>query len=71
MEKDMEQSPPKKGSIERIVLDKLIERGDKGITIFDLPESLNIDDAELARIIQRLENGIYESEIDSELFRDA
>ena len=52
---------PKKGTIERIVLDKLREAGTKGVTHFDFTDP-PISESRLAEAIANLQNGMYESE---------
>ncbi|MFS2027118.1 hypothetical protein [Massilia sp. CT11-137] len=51
---------PKKGTIERIVLDKLLEAGDQGVTHFDFYPP--ISEAQLAQAIENLKNGAFEVE---------
>jgi len=55
---------PIEGSIERIVLDKLIDSAGKGITIYDFPEYLNITADVLEQTIRNLEHNIFKSEND-------
>jgi hypothetical protein len=62
---------PVKGSVERTVLDKLIESKGKGITIFDFPEHLNITAELLDQAIRNLENNMFESECDEQIKFDA
>lgn len=59
-------SPPKEGTIERIVLDKLLDSED-GCTYLDFDPALGITEEVMDDIIERLAHGIYESEDDHAL----
>ncbi len=63
-------SPPKEGTIERIVLDKLLDSED-GCTYLDFDPALGITEDVMDEIIERLAHGIYESEDDDERKFDA
>jgi len=53
---------PKTGTLEKIVLDKLLEKGTEGITILDFPEHLNITSVAIEHIIGKLRSGTFETE---------
>ena len=61
---------PKKGTLERLFLDKLKSSGDEGVTYLDFLgtgiTAINID-----QIVENLRTGMFESENDSELKMDA
>jgi len=61
---------PKEGTIERIVLDKLIEN-EGGITYLDFPEHLNITEELLEQAVTNLQTGIFESEDDVQIKFDS
>lgn len=61
---------PKLGTIERIVLDKLLVSTD-GVSFFDFDPVLGITDEILAEVVERLRHGIFESEFDDEIKFDA
>lgn len=46
--------------IQIIVLTKLLDAGEKGVTIYDFPESLNLDAGSLDQIILELNGGLDE-----------
>lgn len=62
--------PPKQGTIERIVLDKLLSNED-GFTYLDFDPALGITEAIMDDIVERLTHGIYESEDDSAIKFDS
>ena len=53
---------PKTGTLEEIVLDKLLEKGTEGITILDFPEHLNITSGVIDHIIGKIRSGTFETE---------
>ena len=59
-----------KDALERVVLQKLVDNGDAGITVADFPDHPEITESTLADIIQRIENGIYETTEDSQMKKD-
>lgn len=56
---------PKEGTIERIVLDKLQEAGEEGVTHFDFVDPA-ISEERLAQAIENLKNGMFEAEDDED-----
>jgi hypothetical protein len=54
---------PKKGTIERMVLEKLEEAGENGITHFDFTDP-PISAERLAEVIENLRNCMFEAEDD-------
>ena len=60
---------PKEGTMERVVLDRLIE-SDAGVTYMDFA-GYGLTDESLAQIVQNLRTGMFEAENDDELRIDA
>ena len=52
---------PKQGTGERMVLDKLEEAGEEGITHFDFTDP-PISEGRLAQAVENLKNGMFEAE---------
>lgn len=48
----------KEATIEEVVLEMLIKKGDAGVTVGDFPEHLELDEKRLAEIIDRIEQGL-------------
>lgn len=61
---------PIKGSLERILFDKLIERGIEGVTASDF-EGTGITEDNIDQLINNLRNGMYAAEEDNQLKVDA
>ncbi len=61
---------PKIGTPESIVLSKLIQNGDKGVTVFDFVQH-DWSEEYLHQIIENLKNGMFESEEDKTIKLDA
>lgn len=65
---------PVKGSLERVLLDCMIELGDsgkgRGVTYFDLIGT-GVTEENIDQIAQNLRNGMFVSERDDELKADA
>ncbi len=61
---------PKKGTLERITLDLLIEHPE-GITCNSFPAKMKVTEAELARAVENLRSNIFESEEDDLIKFDA
>ena len=57
--------------IDAVVLQKLIDAGEKGISILDFNESDGVTEEMLASSIQRLRYGIFESPDDGSLNFDS
>ena len=56
---------PKEGTIERIVLEKLVEKGEEGVTIFDFPDNPKITEESLEQAVNNLRSNMFESETDN------
>ena len=61
---------PRVGTIERVVLDKLLS-SDNGVTFLDFDPSLGITDEVLEGVVERLRHGIFESDCDDEIIFNA
>jgi hypothetical protein len=61
---------PKAGTLERLVLEKLVEVP-AGITFLDFPPEVNMTDEKLAEAISNLRSGMFESEQDDQISFDA
>jgi len=62
---------PKVGTLERKMLDKLVEKfdaGEPGVTYFDFTPDEGITEENIDLVVQNLRNGIFESE-DDDLIR--
>jgi hypothetical protein len=57
---------PKKGTIERAVLEKLSESGDEGVTFLDFTDP-PISEAQLEDAIENLRTGMFEREGDDDV----
>ena len=61
---------PKVGTVERVVLDKLLT-SESGVSFFDFDPVLGITEEILAAVVERLRHGIFESDCDDEIIFDA
>jgi len=61
---------PKLGTLERVVLDKLKQKGQDGVTFLDFAH-MNITEIKLDEIIRNLRTGMFEDENDNELGLDS
>jgi hypothetical protein len=61
---------PKAGTLERLVLERLIENGKAGVTYMDFIGT-GVTEENIDQIVQNLRNGMYESEDDDFLRFDS
>lgn len=61
---------PIQGTLERLLMDKLLENGDKGVTYLDFVGT-GITEENIDALICNLRTGMYISETDDELKEDA
>jgi len=62
---------PIKGSLERLVLERLVDAGSKGVTYLDFPVDSGVTDSNLDQIVDNLKNNMFVAEQDAQLRIDA
>ncbi len=62
---------PKEGTIEALVLAKLIKNRDRGVTMEDFKDHPEVTEGGLEKAVQNLGNGMFESTIDDKLGFDS
>ena len=60
---------PKKGTLERILFDKIEENGGEGVTCYDL-RGTGIDESNIDEVIENIKSGKFEPEDDGALGAD-
>ena len=61
---------PKRGTLERIVLEKLIEKAGEGVTHLDFAGT-GVTEANLDQIMGNLQSGMFEAENDADVKKDS
>lgn len=60
---------PKKGTLERILFDKIEENGGEGVTCYDLRDT-GIDEGNIDEVIENIKSGSFDPEDDGDLGSD-
>lgn len=62
---------PVKGSLERLVLERLVDAGAKGVTYLDFAPDSGVTEENLDQIVDNLQNNMFVAEQDAQLKIDA